>query len=268
MAEITGYEPGTPSWIDIAAPDVDAAAAFYEDLFGWQTSEAADPEEAGGYRMFSQDGKAVAGLMPIQNEGQPPAWTTYVTVEDADETAGKVREAGGSVMMEPMDVMTAGRMAIFSDPEGAVFAIWQPRDHIGSELVNEPISLTWNELRSRDPEGAKRFYSEVFDWDTAGYSAMEGYVIWSIGELEPGNGKGGMIDMAATGAPDDMPPHWDVAFAVDDADAVAARCTELGGTVNMAPFDSPVGRMAALQDPAGAPFTVIRLNPADDMPQP
>lgn len=266
MPEMTSYEPGTPSWVDVASPDVDSAVAFYEGLFGWNTSEAGDPEESGGYRMFSQEGKAVAGIGPIQNEGQPPVWTTYVTVEDADATGEKVKAAGGSALLEPMDVMTAGRMAIFSDPEGAVFAVWQPRDHIGCELVNEPVSLTWNELRTRDPGGAKEFYSRVFGWGAGDFPAMEGYVIWVVGEFEPGNGKGGMVDITNMPVPDEMPPHWDVAFSVEDADATASKCTELGGSVNMAPFDSPVGRMAALQDPAGAPFTVVKLNPPADEP--
>lgn len=267
MPEMTKYEPGTPSWIDVASPDVDAAVTFYEGLFGWQTSEAGEPEETGGYRMFSQNGKLVAGVMPIQNEGQPPVWTTYVTVEDADATTEKAKQAGGSVMVEPMDVMTAGRMAVLGDPEGAVFAVWQPGETIGCELVNEPVSLTWNELRTRDPEEAKKFYSEVFGWGAGDFPAMEGYVIWFVGAFEPGNGKGGMINITNMPVPDEMPPHWDVAFSVEDADATASKCTELGGTVNMAPFDSPVGRMAALQDPAGAPFTVIKLVPPEDMPQ-
>lgn len=261
MPEITKHEPGTPSWVDVASPDVDAAVDFYEKLFGWEAAEAGDPEETGGYRMLQQDGKAVAGAGPIQQEGQPPAWTTYVTVEDADATAERVKAAGGSVLAEPMDVMTAGRMAIFADPAGAVFAVWQPQEHIGAELVNEPNSLTWNELRTRDPEGAKAFYTEVFGWDPFAFEGMDGYTIWTIGGHAPENGKGGMIDMAVTEMPDEVPPHWDVNFAVEDADATAARCEELGGNVVVPPMDIPVGRMAGLQDPTGAMFTAIKLSP-------
>jgi predicted enzyme related to lactoylglutathione lyase len=266
MPEMTSYEPGTPSWIDVASPDVDAAVAFYEGLFGWQSSEAGDPEETGGYRMFSHGGKAVAGIGPIQNEGQPPVWTTYVTVDDADATAEMVKAAGGSIVIEPMDVLTAGRMAIFSDPGGAVFAVWQPRDHIGAELVNEPVSLAWNELRTRDPENAKKFYAEVFGWDQMAFSEMDGYTVWTIGGNDPENGKGGMIDMGATDMPEGIPPHWDVNIAVDDADATAARCAELGGSVTVPPMDIPVGRMAGLQDPSGATFTAIKLVPPEDGP--
>jgi len=260
MPERTSYEHGTPSWVDVASPDVDAAVAFYEQLFGWEGSEGGDAEETGGYRMLTQNGKAVAGAMPIRMEGQPPVWTTYVSVDDVDATAEQVKAAGGSVLAEPMDVMTAGRMAVFMDPEGAAFAVWQAKDHIGSELVNEPNSLAWNELRTRDPDGAKAFYSGLFGWEPMAFPDMEGYTIWTVGGSAPENGKGGMIDMETIPMPAEVPPHWDVNFAVADADATAARCAELGGTVIVPPMDIPVGRMAGLQDPSGAMFTVIKLS--------
>jgi predicted enzyme related to lactoylglutathione lyase len=198
---------------------------------------------------------------------QPPAWLTYVTVEDADATAEKVKAARGNVMMEPFDVMTAGRMAMFADPGSAVFAVWQPKDHIGAELVNEPVSLCWNELRTRDPEGAERFYGEVFGWRAMAFEAMEGYAVWTLSGNEPENGRGGMIDMASVGMPAEIPPHWDTAFAVEDADTTAARCEELGGSVTVPPMDIAVGRMAGLQDPAGAAFTAIKLVPPEEMQQ-
>ncbi len=261
MPEMTSYEHGTPSWVDVASDDIDATVSFYEQLFGWEASEAGDPEETGGYRMLTQDGKAVAGAMALQGADQPPAWTTYISVDDADAAAERVKAAGGMVAVEPMDVMSAGRMAVFIDTEGAAFAVWEAKDHIGSELVNEPNSLAWNELRSRQPEAAKTFYSEVFGWDPMAFPEMEGYTIWTVGGSAPENGKGGMIDMATIPMPEEVPPHWDVNFAVADADATAARCAELGGTVIVPPMDIPVGRMAGLQDPTGAMFTVIKLNP-------
>lgn len=266
MPEITSYDPGTPSWVDVTATDIDAAVAFYEGLFGWRAGEAGEAEETGGYRMLSQGEAAVAGIMPVQSEGQPAAWTSYVTVADVDATADAVKSAGGSVMIEPMDVMTAGRMAVFTDPAGAVFAVWKPNEHIGSELVNEPCSLCWNELRTRDREGAKKFYGSVFGWDAMSFPAMEAYTIWTLGGNAPENGKGGMIDLASTPMPDDVPPHWDVAFSVADADATVARCDELGGSTTMPPIDTPVGRMAGLQDPSGATFTVIKLVPPEEAP--
>src|SRR3954470_3527687 len=134
---------GTPIWVDLGTPDVDAAVDFYGGLFGWQADEAGDPAETGGYRMFRNADRAVAGVGPLQSDQQPPLWTTYIATEDADETARKVQGAGGTVLMPPFDVLDAGRMAIFADPAGAVFGVWQPGQHTGAELFNEPVSLTW-----------------------------------------------------------------------------------------------------------------------------
>src|SRR6478672_4873806 len=158
------YAPGTPSWVDLGSPDVDASIGFYGGLFGWTASEPGPPE-AGGYRFFTQDGKMVAGIGPLMMEGQPPAWLNYVTVAEADATAGKARDAGATVFVEPMDVLDVGRMAIIADPTGAALGLWQPRRHTGAEIVNEPVSLAWNELETRDPDAAKPFYKSIFDWD-------------------------------------------------------------------------------------------------------
>src|SRR5205807_640037 len=120
------YPPGTPSWVELSSANADASADFYRELMGWSTTEPGPADETGGYRMFQQNGDSVAGLMGHMQEGQPTAWMTYVSVADADETAAAVKGNGGSVIVEPMDVMDLGRMAVFSDPTGAVFGIWQP----------------------------------------------------------------------------------------------------------------------------------------------
>ena len=252
------YPPGTPSWIELSSPDTDASVAFYGALMGWTTTEPGPVEETGGYRMFQQDGKNVTGLMGHMREGQPTAWATYISVADADETAQKVRDAGGSVMMEPMDVMDIGRMAVFSDPTGAVFGIWQPKSFAGADLVNEPNSLCWNETLTRDAEKAKAFYSSVFGWVAARPSfpgAPDSYTIW---ELE-GKGIGGMMQMTDEYFPPEIPPHWSVCFAVADCDAIAAKARELGATVTQEPMDMPIGRFAGFIDPQGASFSVMAL---------
>ena len=260
MPEMTSYEPGTPSWIDFGAPDMEAAIAFYEGLFDWRAEDAGRPEETAGYRMFTMNGKAVAGGMEVQDENQPAAWTTYVSVEDVDATVGTARELGAQVIAEPMDVMSAGRMAVLMDPEGAVFALWQPGDHIGAGIVNEFNTLTWNELRTRDPEAARAFYGKLFGWDGLQFEAMEGYTVWTMDDAPPEQGKGGMIDMAATDMPEGIPAHWDVTFSVEDADRTAAKCRELGGSIAAGPIDIPMGRMYTLQDPGGATFTAMTFN--------
>ena len=175
------YAPGTPSWIDLSSSDAEGSAAFYGSLMGWTTTEPGSPEETGGYRMFQQDGKNIGGLMSAMQEGQPTAWSTYISVTDADGTAAKVKDAGGSVVVEPMDVMELGRMAFFADPTGAVFGVWQPKGFDGADLVNEPNSLCWNECMTRDAETAKAFYTSVFPWNPGkpGFDgAPESYTVW------------------------------------------------------------------------------------------
>jgi uncharacterized protein len=248
------YAPGTPSWVDLGSPDVDASISFYGSLFGWTASEPGPPE-AGGYRFFLQDGKMVGGIGPLMMEGQPPAWLNYVSVADADETAGKAREAGGTVFVEPMDVMDVGRFSVLADPTGAALGLWQPRRHTGAELVNEPVSLTWNELETRDPEAAKPFYGTIFGWE-AETTEMGGgeYTTWRL----DGQPVGGMADITGR-VPDAVPAHWLAYFAVADTDATVARAQELGGNVNVPPMDIPAGRFAVLGDPHGAVFGVIRM---------
>src|SRR4051794_38236280 len=133
MADIDRHEPGTPSWIDLGSPDQEASKRFYGGLFGWEAMSPGPPEETGGYEMFTMRGRLVAGLGPQQSPG-PPYWTTYVSTDDADKTVAAAREAGATVFMEPMDVMEAGRMAVFADPVGAVISVWQPNQHPGAMI--------------------------------------------------------------------------------------------------------------------------------------
>jgi predicted enzyme related to lactoylglutathione lyase len=207
--------------------------------------------------MFEQDGQSVGGLMRHMQEGQHTAWTTYVSVADADETAGKVKAAGGSVIVEPMDVMDLGRMAVFADPTGAAFGVWQPRAFAGAGLVNQPNSVCWNEVRTRDADADREFYPAVFGW-AAGRpnfpGAPESYTVWELA----GKPVGGMMPMSDAFFPPEVPSHWSVCFAVADCDATVARAAELGATVTMAPTEMALGRFAALIDPQGGAFTVLQ----------
>jgi predicted enzyme related to lactoylglutathione lyase len=253
MAEFTKYDPGTPSWVDIGVHDIEAAVTFYTQLFGWEAEDAGP--DSGGYHMLRKNGKFVAGLGPAQDPG-PPRWTTYVTVADADATAAAVKDAGGTVLLEPMDVMDAGRMAVFADPTGAVCSIWQPNLHIGSQLANEPGSFTWTELESRDPETAAAFYGAVFGWKAETETEPMPYTQF----LLDGKSVAGMMDVTGR-VPDEVPNHWMVYFAVDDADATTAATTEAGGQAVVGPMDIPdMGRFAVLTDPQGATFAVIKLS--------
>jgi uncharacterized protein len=251
------YAPGTPSWVDLSSPDVEASAAFYRELLGWAATEPGPVEETGGYRIFEKDGKSVGGLMGHMQEGQPTAWMTYISVADADETARKVEAAGGSVIVAPMDVTEIGRMAVFADPTGAAFGVWQPRTFKGADLVNEPGSLCWNEVLTRDADTGKAFYPAVFGW-TAGRPSFENapsnYTVWEL----DGKPVGGMMQMSDEWFGPEIPPHWGVVFAVADCDATIAKARELGATVTNEPMDMPIGRFAGLIDPQGASFTVMQ----------
>ena len=256
MPERTSYEPGTPSWVDLGTADIDKSLAFYGGLFGWDASEG--DEAAGGYRNFLFEGKQVAGVYPLMNDQQPPVWATYFDTDDADAIAQRVKDNGGQVLMEPMDVMQFGRMAVFMDPTGAAFGVWQPNEHKGAQLVNEPGSLTWNELATRDADAAKAFYTAVFDLGTDDMDmGPMTYTVWKVGD----DVVGGMMPMGDQ-FPAEVPPHWAVYFAVDDTDAVVAKAQELGAAVIAPPMDIPnVGRFAALADPNGTTFSIIKNAP-------
>lgn len=254
MSTRTSYEPGVPCWADLGAPDLADAVDFYTSLFGWEAEDQG--EQYMHYHQFRKDGRAVAGLGPLV-EGAPPAWLTYVSTDDVDATAEKVRSAGGQVLMGPMDVPDVCRMAIFADDEGAAFAGFQAAGHVGAELVNEPGAMSWNEAARRDLDGARSFYGEVFGWGTESVDMPGGpYTSWKVGD----RAVAGMMGIREEWGPD-VPPHWMTYFAVEDPDAVAARAKELGGRVMAEPFDTPAGRMAVLGDRAGAAFSVIALNP-------
>lgn len=257
MPEITKYEPGTPSWVDLGTPDLPGARTFYSALFGWTINEG--PAEVGGYSTCELDGKPVAGLGPQMNMGMPPYWTTYISVSNADETAAAIKEDGGNVIVEPMDVLDVGRMAVATDPAGAVFSIWQPGTHIGAGIVNDANSFCWSELTTRDPQHSVEFYGAVFGW-TANILTnvgVENYIEFHLG----GKGIAGMMPMTGDSWPDDMPNHWMVYFAVDNCDTTVARVEELGGSVMVPPTDVPPGTFAVVKDPQGAVFSVIALRP-------
>lgn len=250
--EMERYEPGVPSWVDLGTGEIDAAARFYGGLFGWSSEEG--PPEAGGYRVCTLRDRPVAGLGPQMNPG-PPAWTSYVTVGDADRVAGVAAEAGGRVIVSPMDVLDAGRMAVLADPAGAAISVWQPNSHQGAGIVNEPGTLTWNELMTDDVDGSKEFYGKLFAWDATTHAG--GPVEYTEFTLD-GRSVAGMLPRPET-MPAEVPPHWGVYFAVTDTDTAASRAGELGGTTVMDPFDVEPGRVAVLCDPTGATFNVITL---------
>jgi predicted enzyme related to lactoylglutathione lyase len=255
MSERTTYTPGTPCWVELGTPDMAATEAFYGALFGWEIPELSNSAELGGYRRAKKNGKDVAGVAPLMQEGQPPAWSTYVSVQDAAATLATVGGAGGQVIVEPMDVVGLGTMGVFTDPTGAVCGVWQPGTFAGAELVNEAGTFGWNELGTRDPAAAKEFYGAVFGWGHEDEESERAgtYTVWKAGEAMVG----GMLDITGM-LPEEVPAHWLVYFTVDDTDAAIAKIEAGGGDVRFGPLDIPVGRFAVVADQFGAVFAVMQ----------
>ena len=258
------YPPGTPCWVDLSTSDVEAATGFYGALFGWEFEQAGPPEETGGYRIITLNGSSVGGLAPTMNEGQPVAWSTYIATADADATARAVEEAGGHVLFGPMDVMDAGRMALFTDAAGgAFFAAWEPGSNRGAQSVNRVGALAWNDLLTREWETAARFYGAVFGWEAAPIK-QEGqvvYVSWRLG----GRTIGGMLPMGEH-FPPAVPPHWLGYFGVENLEAAAGQVERLGGRMTAPRREVPGGAFAVFTDPQGAAFACLEASSYDPPP--
>jgi uncharacterized protein len=280
IRERDGYLPGVPCWVDTSQPDPEAAVVFYSGLFGWEFEEAMPPGSARKYFIARLRGGDVAAV-GSQPEGGPrmAVWNTYVWVENAEAAASRVAAAGGRVVLGPCDVRDAGRTALFTDPEAAAFRVWEAKEHRGARIVNEPGSLNFNGLNTRDVEAAKSFYGSVFGWETVGLKG--GAMAWTLpgyGDFVKQSDPGLPERMAEAGVPQgfedvvatlnpitddqsDVPAHWSVTFAVADADATAERAAELGGQVVVAPFDAPFVRMTVITDPQGATLTASKFVP-------
>jgi uncharacterized protein len=261
MPEVTApYPAGTPCWVSLQVPDQQAALDFYRDLFGW--SGTISPPETGGYTVCMWHGKAVAGIgesRPMGNRPAPPtAWTTFLAADDADATARAVTGNGGTVLMPPEDVPGgAGRMFVAADPSGAVFGVWQPMDFFGAEIVNEPGSLVWNELNSRDPDASAAFYPRTLGVSITPYKEFAGYFTVNV----QGRPVGGMQRLGES-FPPGTPSHWLTYFAVDDVDSTVDALVKANGSVLAAPYDMGAGRMAVVADPQGGVFAVIAQPPS------
>jgi uncharacterized protein len=232
--------------------DVPKAIAFYQALFGWDI-ELGGPE-VGGYSIGHLDGQIVGAVSPKMGAPDAPsAWMTYLATDDVDETAAKIKGAGGQILAEPMDVMEEGRMAVAMDPAGAVFGLWQGGNTTGLGLANEPGTLVWSEQMSRDWDGSKAFYQAVFGYDYHDMSA-DGFKYALL--MVDGHEVGGIGEYPA-GTPAGLPAAWATYFAVTDTDASMAKVTELGGRVVQAPNDTPFGRIGVVADNHGAVFSLI-----------
>lgn len=254
----TDFVPGAPNWIDLGSRDTTAAAAFYSSLFGWEFTPAGP--EAGGYGTFERDGKTVAAMGPLVDDGASPAWTIYFHTADADATSDAVEEAGGLVRFPAMKMFDQGRIAGYTDPSGAEFAVWEPNANKGLDHVGL-WGLYWTELFTADAERAKEFYGAVFSWDHQDTPLPENAPADKRSLLSPsGGGQDG-----SHGDIMQLPPqilvhgsYWQPYFQVDDVDVIVAKATAGGATVVMPPTDMQgIGRLSLMRDPEGAAFTVV-----------
>jgi predicted enzyme related to lactoylglutathione lyase len=243
MGDRTSYAPGTFSWTELVTTDPDAAKAFYSALLGWDYDDQPVGDEQ-VYSMAMRDGKHVAAL--YRDAEQSPHWNCYVTVASADDSTARARAAGGTVLTEPFDVMEVGRMAVVADPAGASIFMWEPRRHIGAQLVNAPGSLTWNDLVTPDPDGAERFYGELFGWTFDELPDAEGYRVIKNGDRM----NGGVVPR------DEAPAGWIPYFGHEDVERAIADVPGLGGQVLNGPVQMAQGAIGVFCDPQGAPFAL------------
>lgn len=246
MPEIASYKPGMFCWADLGTTDLEVASSFYGDVFGWE-SDGGTP-----FRMFTLKDRLVAAIYDNtqQGGGLPSVWLPYVSVEDADDGAAKAQDLGGKVLMGARDISDAGRMGLIESPTGEIFGLWQPKERIGSELVNEHGSLVWNELWSTDVNRSRAFYVDLFGYSTRDYES--GYVVFEAGS-RPAAGL-----QAVPEAMSGHPSYWLTYFEAGDCDEVVGSAAGLGANI----LDGPrslegIGRFATMQDPQRAAFAVI-----------
>jgi predicted enzyme related to lactoylglutathione lyase len=262
MAECSSHVPGTFSWAELATVDRAAGVAFYRALFDWGVNDQ-DMGPGGVYSMFTLRGKEVGAAYEMRPEERqsniPPHWNLYVTVASADAAAARAKELGATILAPPFDVMDVGRMAVIQDPTGATFEVWEPKLHIGAKILNEPGSLCWSELSTRDTKAAEAFYTQFFGW-TAKRSApgapMEYTEFHNQGK--PGVG---MMPMPAE-MPAFVPSYWMPYFQVANCDASTEKAKGLGASVMVGPQDIPgTGRFTVARDPQGATFALFTAAP-------
>ncbi|WNF30594.1 VOC family protein [Streptomyces sp. C11-1] len=257
------FHDGAPNWVDLGTPDLDGAAAFYRDLFGWGLIPGGP--EVGGYGMFTLDDRYVGGVMTVSEDEAPSAWSVSFQSPDVDATAAAITKAGGSAAFEVMDVLDYGRMGGFTDPAGAYFGVWQPKEHRGFGVVQEPGSFLWAELYTPDVPAAATFFNRVLGWRTDEMK-VEGtdytYTTVHPASAGPEASFGGLVRMGDVPSEAARGSHWLPYFDVADVDAVVAEAKRLGGTETLAAMEVPgVGKLANVADPYGAVFAVMKPEP-------
>ena len=253
------FPEGQFSWTDLMTPDPEQARAFYGGLFGWDAKDMQTPTGP-PYTMFMLHGQVVAGLglhpPGVHASGIPPAWTSYINVESLERTIARATNAGGAVVMDPMEISPEGRIAMIADPSGAAVGLWQAEEHRGLDLRDAPGAMSWNELQTRDLDRASRFYTAVFGWEWT-EPGDNGYLVAILESKEgPDKSVAGAMTMPPA-VPAQAPSNWSVYFEVADCDASTWLATELGGQVFLPPMEMGDMRFSGITDPSGAMFMLL-----------
>lgn len=253
MAETTTSVASKPIWLDLSSGDPAGSREYYGKLFGWKVEVNPDPQY-GGYALAKLSGKDVAGIGPKQDQSGPSAWMVYIGTKDADDTVKKTTAAGGTVIVEPMQVGPQGRMVVIQDPAGAFLGVWEPGVMKGMEVMNSPSSFDWAELSARGIDETNAFYNKVFGWSTkkSPMGEMGDYTEFQV----DGKSIAGGMEMNPM-VPAEVPSYWMPYFCVEDIDKAFQKATDLGGKEMVPPSDYPNGRFAILSDPQGATFGLM-----------
>jgi len=256
----TQHTPGSFCWFELGTTDQNAAKKFYAAIFGWKPHDSPiGPDEV--YTQFKIDGQdAAAGytLRPDQRAQQvPPHWMPYISTKNTDATTARAKELGGTVVVEPLDVMDYGRMSVIQDPTGAVFCLWQPNKNVGTGVTNVHGTVVWADLSTTDQVNGAKFYSNLFGWTMVGEN-MKPAAPGTYFHIVNGKTMIGGVPPAEYRAPG-VPSHWLLYYQVDDCDGAVTKTKSLGGHVvvpTMAMGD--VRKYAVLADPQGAMFAVVQ----------
>jgi len=247
------------AWYELMTTDTTAAAAFYDSVVGWTSTDVS--QGAMTYFSFNSGATGMAGLLTLPKEacdmGQPPSWIGYIHVPDVDAHAAKVVEAGGSILKPPTDVPGMLRFTVVSDPQGAAFVIFTPDprmpDSVERPLPPTPGTIGWHELYTTDLEGGFAFYSSLFGWEKINdmdMGPMGIYRIFGVGEKQIG----GMM----ANVPNIPVPCWGFYFQVDAIGAAMERVKAGGGTIVNGPHQVPGGSWIIQgMDPQGAMFSLV-----------
>lgn len=249
--EVSNFAPGFFNWLELQTSDGAAAKSFYEGLFGW-TSVDSPMGDGEFYTMLKLKGQNAGGLFQDIRSGAPPHWNCYISTENADNCAAKAKSIGGTIVEEPFDVMSHGRMAVIQDPTGAYFSVWEAKDHHGASIIDEPGAHCWTELLTTDNSTALAFYKELFGWGAN--TGDPQYIEFT----KDGKTFAGMMQITPEMGP--RPASWTPYFQVTDTDAARDKASSLGAKVLLPGKDiENVGRFAVIEDPQGAVFNIIQI---------